>query len=141
MAKAESYSVAELEQMLQAARQAELSRLIERRDQLASELAQLERQIEETGGGPAAGRGRRVLRKRPGGGRSRNQPSLKKVILEVLQKSKKPISTSDVVERVQAAGYKSSSDEFRKVVYLNLFNLKKAGEIKHDPATKLYSAS
>jgi len=140
MAKAETYSVAELEQMLQAARQTELSRLVERRDQLAAELAELERQIDETGGG-AAGRGRRVLRKRPGGGRSRNQPSLKKVILEVLQKSKKPLSTSDVVERVQATGYKSNSDEFRKVVYLNLFNLKKAGEIKHDAATKLYSAS
>jgi len=49
--------------------------------------------------------------------------------------------TQRLAERVRAAGYKSNSDEFRKVVYLNLFNLKKAGEIKHDPATKLYSAS
>lgn len=140
MARAETYSVAELEQMLEAARKNELKRLADRRDQLAGELAELDRQIGNLGG-EENGRGRLVRKRRPRGGRGRNQPSLKKVVLDVLQKSKKPLSTDEIMERVQAAGYKSSSDEFRKVLYLNLFNLKKSGEISHDRATKLYSAA
>lgn len=137
MARGDNYSVAELEQMLEAAKQTELSKLKERRDQLAAELEACEEQIAAMGGG-SAGKGRIVRKRRPGG-RSRNQPSLKSLIRDILQKSKKPLSTDEVVDRVQAAGYKSNSDEFRKVVYLNLFNLKKAGEIGHDPAKKLYS--
>lgn len=136
MARSESYTVAELEQMLNAARQTEINKLRERRNQIAAELADCDRQLAAlTGESPG---GRLVRKRRPGGGRS--QPALKKVILEILQKSKKPISTDDIMERVQASGYKSKSDEFRKVVYLNLFNLKKNGDIKHDPASKLYSA-
>ena len=138
MARGDNYSVAELEQMLVAARQTELKRLTERRDQLAAELAELDRQVDSLGG---ESRGRLVRKRRPGGGRARNQPSLKKVVLDILQKSKKPLSTDDIMERVQASGYRSSSDEFRKVLYLNLFNLKKAGDINHDRATKLYSAA
>lgn len=137
MPKSEDYTVAQLEQMLETARRSELSKLTERREKLTQELADLDSQIEGMGG-TVAGHGRRtVLKRRPGG---RVQPSLKKLIIDSLQKSKKGLSTDDIVERVQAAGYKSNSGEFRKVVYLNLFNLKRDGVINHDSATKLYSA-
>ncbi|MBA3314501.1 MAG: DUF4777 domain-containing protein [Planctomycetota bacterium] len=136
----ESLSVAELEQMLDH-RRAELTALTTRRVKLASELAECDArigQLEGTRSGARKG-GKVALRKKPGGGRGRKQPALKKIIVEVLQKSKKPLSVDEIVDRVQATGYKSSSDEFRKVAYLNLFHLKKDGEIEHDPSTKLYS--
>jgi hypothetical protein len=134
-------SVAELEQMLDA-RRAELSELETLRNKLAADLEQCDARISQlTGGGRRGRRGRKVSRRRPGGGRGRKQPPLKSVIVEVLQKSKKPLSVDDIVDRVLATGYKSNSDEFRKVAYLNLFHLKTNGDIKHDPATKLYSAA
>jgi len=143
MARSDSLSVAELEQMLDA-RRAELSDLESRRNKLASELEECDARISQLTGAGGRGRGRRgrkVTRRRPAGGRGRKQPALKNVIIEVLQKSKKPLSVDEIVDRVLATGYKSSSDEFRKVAYLNLFHLKTSGDIKHDPATKLYSAN
>jgi hypothetical protein len=141
MARSDSLSVAELEQMLDS-RRAELSDLESRRSQLAAELEECDARISQLTGTPGRGRrGRKVARRRPGGGRGRKQPALKNVIVEVLQKSKKALSVDEIVDRVLATGYKSSSDEFRKVAYLNLFHLKTSGDITHDPATKLYSAN
>jgi hypothetical protein len=144
MARADSLSVAELEQMLEA-RRSELSELESRRNKLAAELEQCDARISELTGARGRGRGRKVKRRRPGrpggGGGGRKQPALKSVIVEVLQKSKKPLSVDEIVDRVLATGYRSKSDEFRKVAYLNLFHLKTSGEVNHDPATKLYSAN
>ncbi|HEX6985353.1 MAG TPA: hypothetical protein VF170_08245 [Planctomycetaceae bacterium] len=141
MARAESLSVAELEQMLES-RRAELGKLMDQRDRLAAELAECDARINELSGGSTGGRRRRVARRRkPGRSRIRNQPALKTVITEVLQKSKKPMSLDDIIEKVLATGYKSTSENFRQVAYLNLFNMKKNGEVEHDPATKLYRAA
>lgn len=139
MARSDSLSVAELEQMLDA-RRAELSELESRRNTLAAELEECDARIGQLTGARGR-RGRKVSRRRPGGGRGRKQPALKSVIVEVLQKSKKPLSVDEVVDRVLATGYKSNSDDFRKVAYLNLFHLKTSGDIKHDPETKQYSAA
>jgi hypothetical protein len=123
-------------------RRAELTQLTNRREELASELAECDARIGQLQGErSSAKRGRKTTRRRiPGGGRIRGQQSLKKLILDVLQKSKKPLSVDDIVERVQANGYRSNSDDFRKVAYLDLFHLKKDGEIEHDSSSKLYSA-
>jgi DNA-binding transcriptional MerR regulator len=140
MTRLEALSLAELERMLEG-RRAELAELTERRERLAAELAECDAQISRLSGDRRRGRPPKVaVRRKPGQrGRIRNQPPLKNVILDVLQKSKKALSVDEIMERVQASGYKSRSDEFRKVVYLNLFNLKKDGEVNHDPNTKLYS--
>lgn len=140
MARTESLSVAELERLLDD-RRAELLELEGRRSRLAAELAECDSMIEQLTGARSGGRkgGKIAVRKKPRGG-GRKQPALKNVIVEVLQKSKKALSVDEIVDRVHATGYRSSSDEFRKVAYLNLFHLKKDGEIMHDPETKLYSA-
>jgi hypothetical protein len=135
MARTDSLSVAELEQLLR-------DRLIEQRDRLAAELAETERRLGELGGGAGGEVRRRVVRKqRPGGGRrNRNQPALPQVIQEVLQKTKKPLSTEEVMERVLATGYKTTSANFKNVVYLNLFKMRNNSEIEFDAANKTYSA-
>jgi len=141
MARNETLSVPELERMLDA-RRGELAKLTSRREQLAAELADCDLRIAELSGGSAASSGaKRVARRpKPKRGRIRNQPSLKAVIVDILQKSKKPLSLDDIIEKVQATGYRSTSENFRQVAYLNLFNMKKNGEVEHDSETKLYRA-
>jgi hypothetical protein len=137
MARNEALSVAELEKML-AERRAELGRLMAQRDQIDARIAEL------TGGGMrrrGRGRGRVAVRRKPGRGRVRNQPALKQVINDILQKSKKALSLDEIIEKVQATGYKSNSGNFRQVAYLNLFHMKKNGEVEHDSASKLYRAT
>lgn len=136
MARTDSLSVSELEQLLR-------DRLVEQRDRLAAELAETERRLSELGGGRTGGGLRRVVRKqRPGraGRRNRNQPALPQVIQDVLQKTKKPLSTEEVMERVLATGYKTTSANFKNVVYLNLFKMRNNSEIEFDAANKTYSA-
>ena len=139
MSQSSSLSVADLERMLNE-RRGELSKLEERRERIAAELAECDARIAELSGGAVSRGGRTRRRRRPGGRRVRNQPALKQVISEILQKSKKPLSLDDIIERVQAAGYRSSSANFRQVAYLNLFNMKRNGEVEHDSETKLYRA-
>lgn len=142
MARNDALSVAELERMLDD-RRAELAKLTDRRDKLASDLAECDARISELTGASRGGSGgaAKVARRRKpkrGRGRFRNQPSLKSIIVEILQKSKKPMSLDDILEKVKATGYQSSSENFRQVAYLNLFNMKKNGEVEHDSETKLY---
>ena len=132
MARIEALSVADLERMLEE-RRSELAGLLEQRERIDARIAELS-------GSAGRGRGRTRLRKKPGRRRARNQPALKSVITEILQKSKKPLSLDEIIEKVESTGYKSSSGNFRQVAYLNLFNMKKNGEVEHDSATKLYRA-
>lgn len=152
MAVKSSYSVADLEKMLEKQR-GELSRLEARRDKLTADLADCDARIGELNGGGVTGSGpvRRATKKKKSkkvarrkktaqGKRVRNQPSLRQVVLDVLPAAKKPLSLNEVMERVLATGYRSNAGNFRQVVYLNLYNLAKKGSIKHDSKTKLYSA-
>ncbi|MGC1273748.1 MAG: hypothetical protein WBC44_08585 [Planctomycetaceae bacterium] len=142
MARTDALSVAELERMLDD-RRAELAKLTDRREKLSSDLAECDARITELTGASRGGGGKVARRRKPkrGRGRFRNQPSLKSIIVEILQKSKKPMSLDDVIEKVKATGYQSSSENFRQVAYLNLFNMKKNGEVEHDSETKLYRAN
>jgi hypothetical protein len=81
------------------------------REQLVEELTAVERRIAELGGEVARPKGRRGPgRRRRGGGGA----SLPQVIEQVL--GGKTMSVAQVAEAARAAGYRSSSENFRQIV-------------------------
>jgi len=98
-----SLSISQLENMLHQ-RKGELSRLRKQRAGLERALSKLDRRIESLGGGKARG------------GRARNEMSLTAILEQTLGKGGKPMKVGDIVEKVQAAGYRSSSPNFRAIV-------------------------
>lgn len=139
MAGIETLSVAELERMLEN-RRAELTELTEKRERLAAELAECDRQIAEMNGGAVRGRGRgrgrRVVVRKRRPGRVRNQPPLKQFVADVLEKHKKGLSLDDLSERVLGAGYKTNSGKFKNTLYQTLYNSR--DRFDYDSGTKLY---
>lgn len=91
-------------------RQRSASRLISKREKLAAQLAELDAELASLG--LDAGHGvtaRGTVRRRP-----RNDSSLADALLEQLQG--KEMSVTEVAESVVAAGYKTSSANFRTIV-------------------------
>jgi hypothetical protein len=105
-------SISDIESIL-AQRRGELTKLRKHRAEIARELAQLDHKIESLGGG------------RSRGGRARNEKSLTTILEDVLQKSGKPMQVGDIVEKVQDAGYRSSSANFRGIVNQTLIKDKR----------------
>lgn len=146
MARIDALSVAELEQIL-TERKEELSELQARRESLTAELATCEARIADllgSGSGSVSSKApktAKVARRQPKRRRPRNQPSLKSIIQDILQKSKKPMTLDEIIEKVNETGYRSKAKDFRQVAYLNLFNMKKNGEVLHDSETKQYRAA
>src|SRR4051812_19306398 len=105
MARAFAMSVFDLQRMIQDRRR-ELRRLERLRARYQRKLYVLDRRIAAIGGN---GRGR-------GGRRSRNDMSLPDAIANVLSRSLSPVGIGDIVEKVQAAGYRSGSANFRGIV-------------------------
>lgn len=153
MARSDSYSVSDLEKMLEATR-AELSSLESRRKQLEAELAEVDSRITTLNGTGAPSAPKRATKKRTkkvakrakaastgggGGKRPKNQESLRKVIMGILPKGGKGVSLDEVMSSVLATGYRSNATDFRQVVYLNLYNLARKDEIKYNSDAKLYS--
>lgn len=58
--------------------------------------------------------------------RAKNAQSLREVLVAALEKAGKPLSTSELVQAVNKAGYKSRSKNLRAVIYQAIH---KAGEI------------
>lgn len=56
------------------------------------------------------------------------QPSLRQVLLNVLKNSRKPLSGTELAERVKAAGYKSTSAKFVEIVWSTLGQM---DEVQH----------
>lgn len=138
MARNNALSVADLERMLED-RRAELSQLTDRRERLATELAKCDERISELQGERAKGSRTKVaVRKKPARGRRRNKTSLGAVINDILEKTKKPLSVDEIVEKAKASGYKTRSAKFKNVVYQNLFHMRNKGEIGYDADQKLY---
>jgi hypothetical protein len=106
-------SISEIESILQQ-RRGELSKLRKQRAVMQRDLDKLDRRIESLGGGRARG-----------GGRPRNTQSLTTILEEVLQKGSKPMQVGDIVDKVQAAGYRSSSANFRGIVNQTLIKDKR----------------
>ena len=116
-------TVADLEKALQAKR-SKLDDLITKRAKLHFELSGLEEQIRLLAGTPltesdALPRGRAKRKRRT---RVKGQPSLKVWVTNELVKSKKGLTIDELMEKVQAAGYKSTSDKFKNVMYQCLFH-------------------
>ena len=106
-------SISDIEGILQQ-RRGELNKLRRQRTVLERELGKLDRRIESLGGGRSRG-----------GGRARNEKSLTALLEETLQKSGKPMQVGDIVAKVQAAGYRSNSANFRGIVNQTLIKEKK----------------
>jgi hypothetical protein len=107
-------SISQLESMLQK-RRGELGKLRKERAVLERSLAKVDQRIESLGGGKARG------------GRARNDKSLTAMMEEVLAKAGKPMQVGDIVAKVEAAGYRSSSANFRGIVNQTLIKEKRFG--------------
>lgn len=107
-------SISALENILRD-RKNRLGKLLKQRRKAQKELDQIDRQIQKIGGSAGG----------MGGGRARNEQSLPDAIQAVLQKSGKPMGVGDIVDGVQAAGYRSSSDHFRAIVNQTLIKERK----------------
>ena len=94
-------------------RKAELSKLRKERAGLERQMSKLDRRIDTLGGG------------RSRGGRARNAMSLTAVMEDVLGKAGKPMQVGDILARVEASGYRSSSPNFRGIINQTLIKEKK----------------
>jgi hypothetical protein len=108
-------SLAELEKLMQS-RRAEVARLGRIRDRLRKKLEGVEAKLVAIEG--ESGKTRRA----------RNHSSLQEIIHEVLVKAGEPLKVGEILERVQAAGYRSKSDNFRGIVNQTLIKDKRLGK-------------
>lgn len=116
-----NFNIAQLERIL-SDRRSELTRLGRQRDQLQRKLDGVERQIFRLQGS-MRGMGRRGA---GGGGiRARNDQSLVATIESVLRDSGKPMRVGEIVDAVQAGGYRSNSANFRGIVNQTLIKERK----------------
>jgi len=86
----------------------ELARLSRKRSTAQRRLDDIDDRIRRLGGTTMSIRG--------GGRRARNDHSLVEVIHGVLQKAARPLRVSAIAEAANAAGYRSSSANFRGIV-------------------------
>jgi hypothetical protein len=106
-------SVSELERIL-GRRRAELTSLTQERDRLQRQLATIDNKIRSLGGqGTAIPFTNRA-------GRARNAVSLIDTLSQVMDKSSKPMSVSDILQGVLDSGYRSTSPKFRGIVNMTL---------------------
>jgi sugar-specific transcriptional regulator TrmB len=103
-------SITELETILEDRRK-ELHRLHKERNQIQKRLEEIDAQIRELEGGPEEGQ------EIPhAAGRAQNEKSLIEMMEEVLTAAAAPMRVADVTQKVIAAGYKTSSANFRGIV-------------------------
>jgi len=123
------FSVADLERILDE-RKTQLQDLAKRRDAAQKELDKIDAEIQELmGAGGSIGRYRRRRR------RVKNEMSLRAVVLEILGKNKKGYTLADLSTKVTESGYRSTSRNFRNVLYQCLYNTE---GVVHDDATGCY---
>ena len=145
MAK-KNLSVIDLENLLQQ-RVAQLDSLIEKRKKLQDQIAELDGEILGVEGS-VKGRGARgtsrskvVAKPKRRRRRARNDVSLNSVVATVLGKSKKGLSSADIESAVLATGYKTTSKNFRPMIYQTLGKMKEAKEVVYDKDAKVYKSS
>lgn len=110
-------TISRLEAMLNQQR-AKKKELLRERSKLQTQLDKLDRQIAGLDGGSGGGLG-------GGGMRARNAKSLVDTLTEVLEKNPKGLGIAEIVDGVQAAGYRSSSPNFRGIVNQTLIKERK----------------
>jgi hypothetical protein len=102
-------NIAELQRILDQ-RKSQLSKLLKQRTRAQRELDALERSIAKLEGGGGMGR------RGGGGGRARNEVSLNETLRKILEQAGKPMSVGDLEAAALAAGYRSSSANFRGII-------------------------
>lgn len=123
-------SVAELERILLSRKQ-QLEELQQRKATLLAELGRIDEEIAKMQGArqtlnvSVATRGNKPV----------NVKSLREYVLEILGRSRRGMSLSDLSEKVLAAGYRTESNNFRNVLYQCLYNTK---DVYHDDSTGTY---
>ena len=101
-------TISDLERMLQKRRSA-LQSLARERDVAQRRVDALDAKIRLLRGGSTVGNG-------APGRRRRNETSLVGTLAQVLRKAGKPLNVGDIVEKVQAFGYRSTAANFRALV-------------------------
>ncbi len=91
-------------------RRSSVAKLQKKRDELQAKVAGLDRQIAAAGGGGGGGASPRTA-----GGRARNPTSLGEAIAAVVG-GKGAMTVGDIMDAVLAAGYRSTSANFRGIV-------------------------
>lgn len=124
-------TVAELERMLTKRRQ-ELTSLIGQRDKLQKELDVISRRITELQGGSDFTPSRSPAYN---SGRGRNPVSLRHTVISILTQYPPGYALSDLSDKIIETGYKTSSKNFRNVLYQCLYN---TPQIYHDSKTGTY---
>lgn len=115
-----SFNIAQLERILQD-RRSELGGLNRERADLQRKLDGVDRQIAKVNGSLRGRRGRRA----GGGGRPQNKQSLVEAMESVMHGRGKPMRVGEILDAVEARGYRSSSDNFRGIVNQTLIKEKK----------------
>jgi len=115
------FTIAQLENMLQA-RRSQLEQLQRERHALKKQLDALDDKIKGMGGSLRGGAGGGGM---TAGGRARNEQSLTETIAGVLEKAGKPISVGEILQGVQATGYRSNSANFRGIINQTLIKERK----------------
>ncbi len=121
---ANDLTVADLERILNS-RRASLRDLIKRRSKAQKELDKIDSEIQLLTGTSGRNRGRR----------GRNKQSLRQIVLELLTKNKKGYSLADLSRQILDSGYKTTSTNFRNVLYQCLYN---TPGISHDESSGTY---
>ncbi|WP_237227078.1 hypothetical protein [Rubinisphaera sp. JC750] len=120
---AENLSVAELQQMLKK-QQSRMNQLQKRRERLIEQIQEIDTEIAEISGGGETGNVR-----------FRNSQSLEEVICDVLAKNKKGLGLAELTAAVEKTGYQSGSNNFKNVVYQNVY---KSEHVTRDDKTGKY---
>jgi hypothetical protein len=105
------FSISQLESMLNSRRD-QLAALAKERAQLEKQLGALDLKIRTLGGSRGSGASIDAT----ASGRARNEKSLIATMEEVLTKAGKPMGVGDILEAVQASGYRSTSANFRGII-------------------------
>lgn len=128
------YSVVQLQRLLDN-RRSLLERLVKKREQVRRELDRIERRIAEVEGTAPVPT---VRRPRRPSARSQNERSLRSIVTELLTKNKKGYPLQPLQEKVIESGYKTTSKNFKNVLYQCLYNCE---DFVHDPGSGCYKLS
>ena len=115
-------SIADLERALQR-RRAEYTKLLKERVGLERRLGVIDAKLRALGGGRGGGVMNTAYT--TASGRARNSQSLVATLTDVMTKANKPLNVGEIVEKVQASGYRSNSINFRALVNQTLIKERK----------------